>query len=127
MTRSGYTPSRRCEAEAWRGGSQLRCRPRHLSAVQNYVAGPYWTNLRGSWSDEEDGTLSLSPNFHIAPTGGHLTPMDVKGTRPPMHSRPLTQLNLKPEILQTQSRGSADKEPGIMYLSSKQKKKFPFL
>ncbi|GBM16469.1 hypothetical protein AVEN_94954-1 [Araneus ventricosus] len=36
IIRSGQTPSRWCGVEAWRGGRQPRCRPRHLTEVQNY-------------------------------------------------------------------------------------------
>ncbi|GFX81726.1 uncharacterized protein TNCV_317301 [Trichonephila clavipes] len=31
------TSSRWCGVVVWRGGCQLRCRPRHLTMVQNYV------------------------------------------------------------------------------------------
>ncbi|GBN18088.1 hypothetical protein AVEN_182766-1 [Araneus ventricosus] len=36
IIRSGQTPSRWCGVEAWRGGCQLRRRPRHMTEVQNY-------------------------------------------------------------------------------------------
>ncbi|GBO24807.1 hypothetical protein AVEN_180117-1 [Araneus ventricosus] len=29
-----------CGVEVWRGGCQLRCRPRHLTEVQNYEVRP---------------------------------------------------------------------------------------
>ncbi|GBM78526.1 hypothetical protein AVEN_260452-1 [Araneus ventricosus] len=35
IIRSCQTPSRWCGVEVWRGRGQLRCRPRHLTAVQN--------------------------------------------------------------------------------------------
>ncbi|GBL83396.1 hypothetical protein AVEN_110700-1 [Araneus ventricosus] len=34
------TSSRWCGAEVWRRGCQLRCRPRHLTEVQNYEVRP---------------------------------------------------------------------------------------
>ncbi|GBL81362.1 hypothetical protein AVEN_165496-1, partial [Araneus ventricosus] len=37
---SVQTSSRWCGAEVWRGGCQLGCRPRHLTAVQNYEVRP---------------------------------------------------------------------------------------
>ncbi|GBN36750.1 hypothetical protein AVEN_29507-1 [Araneus ventricosus] len=40
IIRSGQTSSRWCGVEAWRRGCQLRCRPRHLSAFQNYEVRP---------------------------------------------------------------------------------------
>ncbi|GBN87709.1 hypothetical protein AVEN_131809-1 [Araneus ventricosus] len=40
IVRSGQTSSRWCGVEVWRGGCQLRCRPRHLTAVQNYEVRP---------------------------------------------------------------------------------------
>ncbi|GBN81293.1 hypothetical protein AVEN_232423-1 [Araneus ventricosus] len=88
-------------------------RPNHYTTAASFGEGvdglgvtfPIWTRFKITRLDltgrtfvdlgqMKDGTL-LS-NFHIAPTGGHLTPMDVKGTRPPMHSRPLAELILIP-------------------------------
>ncbi|GBO46702.1 hypothetical protein AVEN_95959-1 [Araneus ventricosus] len=40
IIRSGQTSSRWCGVEACSGGYQLRCRPRHLTAVQNYEVRP---------------------------------------------------------------------------------------
>ncbi|GBN64508.1 hypothetical protein AVEN_114426-1 [Araneus ventricosus] len=40
IIRSGQTSSRWCGVEVWRGGCQLRCRPRHLTEVQNYEVRP---------------------------------------------------------------------------------------
>ncbi|GBL59936.1 hypothetical protein AVEN_201551-1, partial [Araneus ventricosus] len=36
----GQTSSRWCGAEAWIGRYQRRCRPRHLTGVQNYEVRP---------------------------------------------------------------------------------------
>ncbi|GBO28066.1 hypothetical protein AVEN_37790-1, partial [Araneus ventricosus] len=36
----GQTSSRWCGAETWRGRCELRCRPRHLTVVQNCDARP---------------------------------------------------------------------------------------
>ncbi|GBM48342.1 hypothetical protein AVEN_37800-1 [Araneus ventricosus] len=40
IIRSGQTSSRWCGWLVWRGGCQLRHRPRHLTAVQNYEVRP---------------------------------------------------------------------------------------
>ncbi|GBM28137.1 hypothetical protein AVEN_224194-1 [Araneus ventricosus] len=40
IIRSGQTSSRWCGVEVRRGGCQLRCRPRHLTEVQNYEVRP---------------------------------------------------------------------------------------
>ncbi|GBM92629.1 hypothetical protein AVEN_136210-1 [Araneus ventricosus] len=40
VIRRGSYIVRWCGAEVWKGGYQLRCRPRHLISVQNYEVRP---------------------------------------------------------------------------------------
>ncbi|GFS97732.1 uncharacterized protein TNCV_2558861 [Trichonephila clavipes] len=74
------TSSRWCGVVVRRGGCKLRCRPRHLTMVQNYVLhegflgdGPRNHGQAMTMTPE----LAPSPNYHTTPTGGRFSSRQI--------------------------------------------------